>query len=49
MTTMNHHHDPILILGGTGKTVSRALGRQARDFADYARQTAAAGIWGGNK
>ena len=27
--------------------VSRALGRQPRDFADYAKATAAAGIWEG--
>ena len=25
--------------------VQRALGRPARDFADYARETAAAGVW----
>jgi NAD(P)-dependent dehydrogenase (short-subunit alcohol dehydrogenase family) len=27
--------------------VQRALGRQPRDFADYARETAATGVWGG--
>jgi hypothetical protein len=38
---------PILIIGGAGKTggVEQALGRPARDFSDYARATAAAGIW----
>ena len=25
--------------------VQRALGREPRDFADYARETAAAGVW----
>jgi hypothetical protein len=27
--------------------VQRALGREPRDFGDYARRTAAAGIWDG--
>ena len=27
--------------------VQRALGREPRDFADYARDTAAGGVWGG--
>jgi hypothetical protein len=27
--------------------VQRALGRPPRDFADYVRQTAATGVWGG--
>ena len=27
--------------------VRRALGREPRDFADYARATAATGVWGG--
>jgi hypothetical protein len=48
---------PILIIGGAGKTgarvnallgargVAAALGRPARDFADYARRTAATGVW----
>jgi hypothetical protein len=27
--------------------VQRALGRPPREFADYARETAASGIWGG--
>ena len=27
--------------------VQRALGREPKDFADYARATAATGIWGG--
>ena len=27
--------------------VQRALGREPRDFADYARDTAASGVWGG--
>jgi hypothetical protein len=27
--------------------VQRALGREPRDFSDYARATAATGIWGG--
>jgi len=27
--------------------VARALGRPARDFTDYVRETAATGIWGG--
>ena len=29
--------------------VQRALGREPRDFADYARDTAATGIWGGER
>jgi len=29
--------------------VHRALGRQPRDFSDYAKRTAASGIWGGNQ
>ena len=28
-----------------GDGVQKALGRKPRDFADYARQTAATGIW----
>ena len=27
--------------------VQRALGREPRDFRDYARATAATGVWGG--
>ena len=30
---------------GTADGVRRALGREARDFADYARATAASGVW----
>ncbi|WP_329520833.1 NAD(P)H-binding protein [Spirillospora sp. NBC_01491] len=30
---------------GVGDGVRRALGRDARDFADYARETAATGVW----
>jgi uncharacterized protein YbjT (DUF2867 family) len=29
--------------------VRRALGREPRDFADYARDTAATGVWGGER
>ena len=29
--------------------VQRALGREPRDFADYARDTAATGVWGGER
>ena len=29
--------------------VQRALGREPRDFADYARDTAATGVWGGGR
>ena len=42
---------PILIIGGAGKTGARvkallqARGRPARDFSDYARTTAATGVW----
>ena len=48
---------PILIIGGAGKTGARvnallgargveaAIGRPARDFADYARRIAATGVW----
>ena len=51
--TMNDRQDTqaILVLGGTGKTGRRAarrfrgLGREPRDFAGYARETAATGIW----
>jgi uncharacterized protein YbjT (DUF2867 family) len=47
--TETTHHRPTLVLGGTGKTgrrlVERVLGRPARDFADYARATAATGVW----
>jgi uncharacterized protein YbjT (DUF2867 family) len=42
-----------LVLGGTGKTGRRVskrltasgLGREPRDFTDYARAAAAAGVW----
>ncbi len=43
-----------LVLGGTGLDgrnahmndgVRRALGREPGDFAEYARRTAAAGVW----
>jgi hypothetical protein len=37
---------PILFIGGGGKTGRRVNVRlQARDFSDYARATAAAGVW----
>jgi hypothetical protein len=48
---------PILVLGGTGKTgarvvnakldggVQQVLSREPRDFADFAREAAAAGVW----
>jgi hypothetical protein len=53
---MTDHQDekPTLVLGGAGKTgrnadttdgVRRALGREARDFRDYARNVAATGLW----
>ena len=29
--------------------VRRALGREPRDFADYAREAAASGVWGGGR
>jgi hypothetical protein len=29
--------------------VQRALGREPKDFADYARDAAATGIWGGER
>jgi hypothetical protein len=29
--------------------VEEALGRPARDFADYARATAASGVWSGDR
>ena len=39
------------VLGGRNASLSddveRALGRQPRDFRDYARHTAATGVWGG--
>jgi hypothetical protein len=31
----------------TADGVERALGRPARDFADYVRETAATGVWNG--
>ena len=35
-----------LVLGGTGKTPGAPwAGPPPRDFADYARATAAAGVW----
>ena len=44
----------VLVLGGTGKTgcrltegARRALGREPKDFADYAREAAATGVWEG--
>jgi len=48
---MDRQSKPILVLGGTGKTGRRvveghrALGRPPRRFADYARNTAASGVW----
>jgi hypothetical protein len=48
-----------LVLGSTGKTgprlcdahltygLRRVLGREPRDFADYAREAAATGVWAG--
>lgn len=34
---------------GTTEGVLRALGREGRDFSDYARETASAGVWDGNR
>jgi hypothetical protein len=43
-------HGPTLVLGGTGKTGRRLVEcltrrQPARDCADYARVTAATGVW----
>ena len=51
MNTDMSTHGTTLVLDGRNARladgVQRALGREPRDFGDYARRTAAAGIWDG--
>ncbi len=45
---LNYLFSEVVVDGRNADTtdgVQRALGRPARDFADYARETAAAGVW----